>query len=309
VDKPISFRWLGVAGIELCVGRRVLLIDPFVSRPPFRRMLFGRVEPDHALITNTISPCDTVLVTHAHWDHLMDVPDVARRAGATVYGSPNVCTLLRFLGLPRERLHALAAGDHLSLDGVEVEVLSAVHGTVLGRPIFTGPVPDILRPPLRLRDYRMDRDFTFLVEAAGYRLLDWSSECAEGAVGANMLFVKPFSAPTYYAELLRTVRPRVVIPIHWDDLFRPLSRPVRPMISPPSWSIPPLRREDLAAFRRMIQQIAPQARVFVPDMFRRYDLGQLLQGPAPLGPDTSPDSVQLADLSQRDRLRGAGDEP
>ncbi|MGZ3677719.1 MAG: MBL fold metallo-hydrolase [Ktedonobacterales bacterium] len=279
MDEPMTFRWLGVAGIELSMHGRVVLIDPFVSRPPFRRMWLGRVTPDRARIAATIPRCDTLLVTHAHWDHIMDAPDVVGRTDAAVYGSPNACRLLSILGVPQERVHVLAAGDHLSPGGVEVDVLPAEHGKVMGRPIFTGPVRDNLRVPLRLRDYRMDVDFSFLLCAAGYRVLDWSSERVEGAVAADVLFVKPFGSHSYYDALSSAVRPRLVIPIHWDDFYRPLSQPVRSMLAPPSWSIPPLRRVDLAAFRRLIQHVAPHARVFVPDMFRSYNLGQLLREP------------------------------
>jgi L-ascorbate metabolism protein UlaG (beta-lactamase superfamily) len=285
MDASVSFRWLGVAGIELHLRGRVLLIDPFVSRPPFRRMWLGRVEPDHALIAETIPRCDVVLVTHAHWDHLMDVPEVAARSGAAVYGSPNTCALLRRLGLAPECVHTLADGDHVRLDevGVEAEVVAAVHGKVLGRPIFTGPLSSDLRPPLRLRDYRMDVDFSFLLRTATCRLLDWSSERAEGAVPADVLFVRPFGTHKYFERLLRLVQPRLVIPIHWDDLYRPLSKGLRPMIGPPQWSLPPLRRVDLAAFQRMIQQVAPHARAFVPERFRVYDLGDLVSGQAKAG--------------------------
>jgi L-ascorbate metabolism protein UlaG (beta-lactamase superfamily) len=285
MDASVSFRWLGVAGIELRLCGRVLLIDPFVSRPPFRRMWLGRVEPDHALIAETIPRCDVVLVTHAHWDHLMDVPEVAARGGAAVYGSPNTCALLRRLGVAPECVHSLADGDHVGLDevGVEVEVVGAVHGKVLGRPIFTGPLPSDLRPPLRLRDYRMDVDFSFLLRTATYRLLDWSSERAEPAVAADVLFVKPFGTRAYFERLLRLVQPRLVIPIHWDDLYRPLSKGLRPMIGPPRWSVPPFRRVDLADFQRMIWQVAPHARAFVPDLFRVYDLGDLVTDQAKAG--------------------------
>lgn len=275
--EPVWFRWLGVAGIELRVQDRCLLIDPFVSRPPMRRMWLGRVQPDHALIAEKVPRGDVLLVTHAHWDHIMDVPDVAQRTGAAVYGSPNACQLLTICGVPSARLHPIAAGDRMRCDPFQVEVLPAVHGTILGRPIFTGPVAANLRPPLRLRDYRMDLTFSFLLRAAGYRFLDWSSDRIEPAVPADVLFVKPHSPHrAYYAELLRTARPRLVVPMHWDDFLRPLSRPVRPMWRRPAWSVRPVRRVDLVEFRRLIQDLSPHTTVFVPEMFRTYDLRQLL---------------------------------
>jgi L-ascorbate metabolism protein UlaG (beta-lactamase superfamily) len=219
----------------------------------------------------------------------MDVPEVARRTGADVYGSPNTCALLRILGVSPDRLYALSAGDQLRLAGgsIELAVFPAVHGKILGRSIFTGPLSQQLRPPLHLRDYRMDVTFSFLLQAAGYRLLDWSSEDvameeaplhAASASPADVLFVKPFGTRAYYELLLQSVQPRLVIPIHWDNFFRPLSQPLRPLLSPPtwSWSRRPFQRVDLTAFRRVVQQVAPAARVFIPDPLRTYDLRQLL---------------------------------
>jgi len=277
MDESLGVRWLGVAGIALAAGERTLLIDPFVSRPPARRLWAGRVVAESALVAEKIPRADVILVTHAHWDHIMDVPEVARRAGAAVYGSPNACTLLLALGVPQRQLHPLAAGERLRLGAFAVEALPAVHTAVLGRPPFTGPVRRGLAPPLRLRDYRMDVNFSFVVSTAGYRLLNWSSARAEGAVAADVLFVKPFATrPDYYAELLRAVRPRLVIPIHWDDFLRPLSKPLRPMLRPPSWSRRPLRRVDLAELRRVIERLSPKTAVFVPEIFHTYDLAALL---------------------------------
>jgi L-ascorbate metabolism protein UlaG (beta-lactamase superfamily) len=276
MGEPIWFRWLGVAGIELRAGEHTLAIDPFVTRPTWRRLWHGRVEPDSALVAQKLPRCDAVLVTHPHWDHVLDVPEVARRSNADVYGSANTCHLLEVLGAARSRLHLLAAGDCLQMGPFGVEVLPAIHTRILGRPFLVGPLADELHPPLRLLDYRMDVDFSFRVSAGSYTLLDWSSESAEGATPADVLFVKPFGTRTYYAELLDAARPQLVIPIHWDNFLRPLSKPLRPMMRPPVWSLRPLRRVDLSAFRRMLGELAPDVDVFVPEMFRAYDLCERL---------------------------------
>ncbi len=275
--EPVWFRWLGVAGIELCVGGRYLLIDPFVTRPPLRRVLAGRVDSNVALVAEKIPHGDDVVVTHSHWDHILDVPTVARQTGAAVYGSPNACRLLKICGVPEQRVHPLVAFARFTLGPYEIEALPAEHVRILGWPVFAGTVGTGLRPPLRLRDYRMDDDFSMLVESSGYRLLDWSSERVEHAAPADVLFVKPHtSGHAFFAALLDAARPRLVIPIHWDDFLRPLSRPMRASFGPPRWSVPPLRRVDLAVFQRLIEDLAPATRVFVPEIFRRYELSALL---------------------------------
>src|SRR5258706_2102773 len=113
MDTTVGMRWLGVAGIELSVDGRTLLIDPFVSRPPARRLWAGRVAPDGALVAEKVPQGDVVLVTHAHWDHIMDVPEVARRTGAAVYGSPNARALLQALPGPPAQVHPPPAGEAL----------------------------------------------------------------------------------------------------------------------------------------------------------------------------------------------------
>jgi hypothetical protein len=106
--------------------------------------------------------------------------------------------------------------------------------------------------------------------------LDWSSEQIHSAPPADVLFVKPHQEQAYYEALLGVVQPRVLIPIHWDDFMRPLSQPLRPMLKPPRLAFPPLARVDLTAFRQMIKRIAPQTKVFLPEIFHLYELSEFL---------------------------------
>ena len=273
--QSIEFRWLGVGGIELRANDQVLVIDPYFTRLSHWQVLFGRMMPDRQRIAENVRDCDFVLVTHAHWDHLMDVPDVVRDTGASALGSAHTCQLLAASGVPPNRLREIAPGDRSTLGDFQVEVLPAEHMKLLGHRMFDGPLPSDLRPPLRARDYRVDRCFSYLVDAGGYRVLDWASESAEAAVPADLLLVKPYNTRRTYEALVRQVRPQAVIPIHWDDFFRPLSKPTHPMLGPPRWAIPPLPRVDLDHFRRTLEQLTPGAVVVIPEMFRAYDVGTL----------------------------------
>ncbi|MCJ7523580.1 MAG: MBL fold metallo-hydrolase [Dehalococcoidia bacterium] len=273
MDNSISFRWLGVAGTELRVDNRTLVIDPYFTRISMWSSWFGRVEPDHRLIADKLQECDLVLITHAHFDHIMDVPDVANNTGATALGSPNACRLLSVCGVPEERIRKIKTGDKIDLNGFEVTAFPAVH---MKTPGFSpGPLSPALQPPLKARDYRMDDDFSFLISIGEYRLLTDPGERPLGIVPADILFVFPFRNYTYYQALLSQVQPRVVIPTHWDDFFRPLSKPLRPTYHPPRWAVPPVRRINLTEFNTMIKQIAPRTRVIIPEIFHTYDITEL----------------------------------
>jgi len=265
MKTPIQFRWLGVAGIELTAGDQVLVIDPFFSRFPFWRMWWGPVVPDHALIAARIPRCDFVLVTHPHWDHLMDVPDVARNSGATVLGSGNTCQVLALCGVPVNQIQRLETGDQVALGNFQVTVLPAEHETFLGRPLIAGPIAADRRPPLRARDYRMDVCFSFLIEVAGHRLFYGPGENPEPSRPIDVQFVGPFAPRRYYEVVLRRVRPKVIVPVHWDDFFRPLSQPIRPLFIP-------FRPTGLAQFQRLLQAISPETEVMLPELFRTYTI-------------------------------------
>ncbi len=274
MNAPVHFRWLGTAGIELREDQQVLVIDPYFTRFPFWRMWLGRVHPNRRLIAEKIQCCDFVLVTHAHWDHVMDVPDVAQNTGAMVLGSPNTCRLAALCGLPEQQIREIRVGEELSLGHFQIEVLQAKH---MRTPGFTpGPLSSDFKPPLRARDYQMDDNFSFVISVGAHRLLTDPGEDPKSAVPADVLFVNPRQYHAHYASLLHLVGPKVVIPNHWDDFFRPLSKPLCPYFKAPRWAFPPLQRTNLTEFRRVIEALGLGVKVFIPEILRVYALSEIM---------------------------------
>ncbi len=272
----LTLQYLGVAGWHFQTGQAGLLIDPYVTRLSVWQVLFGRAVPDRALIRRHTPPAGWILVTHPHYDHIMDVPEVARLTGAPVYASSQGCQLLGVLGLPASQVHAVRPGDRLTLGDFKVDVCASRHRIIFGRIPYQGPLRPGLRPPLRASDYRIDRQFSFLVQAGGLRVLVASGIDEEPSVEADLLLVGADATREQLAAILKGVRPRLVMPNHWDDMFRPLSAPVVPMRKPPRRLSLPLKRIDLEGFARLVRELAPGAEVIVPERFRPYRLGDLL---------------------------------
>ncbi|TET51168.1 MAG: MBL fold metallo-hydrolase [Anaerolineales bacterium] len=264
MDSEARFRWLGVAGVEFTAEGTTLAIDPFLTRPPPWRFFVGRVRPDQELIARTLPRCDHVLVSHSHWDHLMDVPEAARHTGARVYGSPNTCQLSAVCGVPQEQINEIAAGQNLSLGPFEVEVLETEHiKTPLDR-LINGPVAPDLRAPLRLRDFRMDRCFSFRIRIDGAGVL----HCPGPAHPADLLLVGTQAADQTYRSSLPAAHPKTIVPIHWDNFLRPLAKPTRELSRPGG--------RKLGRFVSLVKTLAPDARVFVPEILRPCTLQELL---------------------------------
>lgn len=68
----MKLTWFGHAAFQMYDGQHTVLIDPFLTGNPSNTVDAGSLNPD------------TILLTHAHNDHVGDTIDIARRTGATV---------------------------------------------------------------------------------------------------------------------------------------------------------------------------------------------------------------------------------
>jgi len=268
----LSFRWLGTAGIELEFRGDRILIDPYLSRFPFRYTILGRPVPKRELVARHLLPARAVLVSHAHFDHLADVPNVCREFGALAFGSDNSSAILRAHEVPADRVKTVNAGDVISTGPFEVRVFAGQHGRMAGLLPFTGKLPARLQPPLRLSNFRMDSMFSFHVRAAQDSCLIWNSPDIRDVPRADFLFFCPLWGARICAAVAKSAQVRAIIPIHWDDFFSPLDRPHHPLVAPPGWSSPWIRRMEPHAFARDVKKLIPEVDVFFPEILKHNPL-------------------------------------
>lgn len=261
----MNFRWFGVAGVALSTATQTLVADPYFTRVSALR-LFGRVRSDSQLTAMHIRQADHVLVTHPHIDHVLDVPDVLRLTGAVGLGSAHTCRLLAGAGIPSRQIREIHPWETFSLGEAQVQALPVAHIRFLGMPVCSGPLPLDLRPPLRGFDYRMDQDFAFLIEWEGLRILIWSGVLPAPVPNVDVAFVNLSMKARPFWSMLPMIRPRLLIPIHWDDFMRPLDRPLRRSMLFP-YCI------QLTGFRARVAQVLPESRVCMAELFRPYGLG------------------------------------
>lgn len=221
----LTFRWLGVGGFEWRTPGYTLLLDPFVTRPSVWQVLTQRLKPSSNLIDQHLPQADAILISHAHYDHLMDAPHLARRTGASIYGSANTIAIAAAMGVDQDQLRLVIPGDRIQAGPFDIRLYPGKHVPLPG--IYYGPVADVLQPPLRALDYRMDRCDSCSLNIDGRKWLVWHSVETEGAPEADILVVGPEGGQSYFRELCARVRPSLLIPIHWDNFFSPLSRPMR----------------------------------------------------------------------------------
>ena len=125
----VSVRWLGHAAFEIVsAGGTRILIDPFLTQNP--------TTPDSlkqlARYGAAAKPA-AILVTHSHFDHVLDAKAIAASSGAKVIGAFEAVAAL---GVPEAQVVGANVGGTVKIGDVTIHVVPAMHSSDPGgRPI------------------------------------------------------------------------------------------------------------------------------------------------------------------------------
>lgn len=109
----LEVRFLGVGGFSFRVGDDLVLTAPMYSNPDLLAVQFGDVAADPArvdafLSADFVADATAILVGHAHYDHLIDVPLVhAKAPNALVFGNTSMRHLMLAAGMSDDALVVL----------------------------------------------------------------------------------------------------------------------------------------------------------------------------------------------------------
>ena len=185
----LKFKYLGAAGWEISDGNIVVLIDPYISRlkytdrghPDDTRRAFRRDDKavsDEALIDQTISKADFILVHHSHFDHLGDVPYIANKTGAKVIGTETTMMILRAYGIPEEQLYAVGGGEDYQFKNFSVRIVPSIHSALNEKHYFDSRRYDRntkLKAPLRINQFIEGGSLMFLARFDSHNVLTMGS--------------------------------------------------------------------------------------------------------------------------------------
>jgi len=272
----LQFTYFGAAGWEISDDDVTVLIDPYISRiryvdrqhPDDDRRAYARDEVgdwDTDLIDRLITKADFILVHHGHYDHLGDVPYIAKKTGAKVIGSETTITILRAYGIPDEQLYAVGGGEDYQFENFSVRVIPSIHSALDEKHYFDSRRYDRnteLEAPLRINQFIEGSSLMFLARFDGHSVLTMGSmnfiERELEGLTPDILLAgingSRLGLYNYDERLVRvTGNPPVIIPTHWDSFAQPYEISQQSNVD-----------QKLIPFRDTVAEISPNSRVVIP---------------------------------------------
>jgi L-ascorbate metabolism protein UlaG (beta-lactamase superfamily) len=287
----VILKYLGTAGWEITNEATTILVDPYLSRvngpaPPgggsghpaavdARRAYTWTdiATPDIAAIDAHIQRADFVLVTHTHYDHILDVPHIALKTRATVIGTESTENVMRAYGVPEEQLITVRGGEDYQFQGFSLKVIPSIHSPLDHKHYFSSATaPPGMKAPLTLEQIHPEGGtLAYLIRFPEHQILAFGGmnyierEIAGLEPDAVLMGAGASRKEIYdYAgRLMRNLHyPALVLPTHWDNFLLPYETSQEPAL------------EALQSFVKEIAVASPKTKVIVPKYFQPISLGK-----------------------------------
>jgi L-ascorbate metabolism protein UlaG (beta-lactamase superfamily) len=252
--------WYSTAGFRIETRGRAFLVDPYLGR-------IAAARPALPIGPQDVTQADEIYLSHGHFDHAADVPQITRQTGATVYCSARVAQALHRQGVDSAHIVVARDGDAFDSSAYRAQCYDSTH-VRFDLPLIAATLyrslPALLPGLWQLRGlHRWPRGqvltwrFTLAAEddrivqhlgSAGYT----EDELAHlETLDAPDVLMVPLQGHTHIcriaARIVERLRPRVVIPHHHDDFFPPLSQmiDIAPFVAAMSALAPPVEVIEL----------------------------------------------------------------
>jgi len=266
----VKVRWTGAAGLEFTDEGETILIDPYHSRVPKSEIFFGRMRPKVDRVRRYIGGLErelsSVIVGHTHFDHALDIPEVAKYLRGPLIGSRSLAALMTLYDRG-ESVTVCEKGERIDLPGgAAVTMLPSRHGLVFfGRIPYRGDIDSEGALPLRACDYRLgdiyipklEVDGTIFMHAGSANFIE--SELEGHRCDVLFMCVPGWNkVPDYCTRLLEILRPEIIVPFHFDDFSLPIDL---------HGKVRGLPFRNISGFRRHVSKGAPQAEIRIVKPF------------------------------------------
>lgn len=228
--QNLKIKYLGTAGFILSDQNRTVVLDPFISRPNLLDTLTKPLLSDPQLVHQYISKADDVLIGHAHYDHILDAPEICKQTGARLIGSGATLMYGRSAGLPESQMLEVKGHEEIACGNWMIKGLPSIHGKALfGRIPLAG---DMTAPPTfppkfhqlkhgQVLNWWIDTGHLKIVHIDSADFLDEHLSTVKADIVCLCAIGRKYR-PNYVKDVLNYLKPQYVIPCHWDTMITPI---------------------------------------------------------------------------------------
>lgn len=276
-NEPLQLKYFGTAGWEITDGNITVLIDPYITRMKLgtgpgvsaedtRKTVFRSdiFVSDTLLIDSLITKADFILVHHSHFDHLADVPYIAKKTGAKVIGTETTRNILRGYGIPEEQLYPVKGGEDYQFENFSVQVIPSIHSALNDKHyIDSRAYTEAPKTPLKVSEFVEGGSLMFLARFAKHNILTMASM---NFVERELVGQKPdillagvnrsqLGLYKYNERLLAVTNyPKIIIPTHWDNFRLPYGFSQQSGVE-----------LKLIPFQEDVKRLSPNTKVIIPE--------------------------------------------
>ena len=232
--NKLTVMFIGVSTMLFDDGETAIMTDGYFTRAP--RASMESVRPDNERITRALQRAGVkslaaVIPVHSHFDHALDSPVVAQRTNALLVGSRSTANIARGYGMPEDRIRVVRDGETVKFGRFNVTFVVSAH---FPNNYAMGEITAPLSAPAKASDFKVGDAYALFIEHDGRTILVQGSAgfVPGGLPGrrADVVYLGIGGLGTrdaayrdaYWEEMVRKTGARRVVPIHWDDFFKPM---------------------------------------------------------------------------------------
>jgi hypothetical protein len=256
--EEVFVRYLGAGGLYLEWRGTPILVGPFFSNPSFPRAYFGRLAADRMRIGGGLKGMDladvrAILVGHAHYDHLADVPFIVETFSpkAEIYVNRTGANMLAEVASVKGKVHPLEDSRDFRIGPlIRVRAVESEHAPLFWHLNWArGQVEKPWKEDWTRRGFRQLKagtTFAFVIDlldhlgSVSYRIYYQDAASPEGKGVPDFLEADPRGydlavlcmASSQFVKnhpggILDKLRPRHVLVTHYENFARDSQDPLR----------------------------------------------------------------------------------
>jgi L-ascorbate metabolism protein UlaG (beta-lactamase superfamily) len=229
----MEIKWLGTAGFSIKTKDQVFLIDPYLTRNQTAR-------PVQNLNPSNIEMASQIFISHGHFDHIQDVPEIAGKNHAPVFCSAVAADSLEKMGLAKNQvIRVLSDMWEKDFDDFKAQSFFSSH-IKFDKKLMISTL-------LKIR-FQLPKCLKLLKDFPCGQVLSWRFFVENkvihffGSAGSSIkelenlgdqpidILLVPLQGHSdicnIAANYVKKLKPKMVIPHHQDDFYPPISQQV-----------------------------------------------------------------------------------